>query len=400
MRVPFLWSRLVLLLPLVVRAAGRVRLANGAQQSSVAEAIVEMVSADPAFRAAAKADPSSFALSVAEHLSQVANVPLARFAVILKVPSDLEAAASAEKDKILACQPTVKVVAIGGAGQPPASSVVSAADAGAQAVRFASSANTTFVCQPFPGRELNTSIAAPTAPPGPMTAEQREEQSHILSATPILEGKFLQQRQKKRAAPVEWEMAIQAATGLARDWTSSVEVAAAIVKIAKGLAEPKAELLPDGNWSYGTTRADVLFMRFFPDTRASLPAVALPPRRETALTLGANPGGRNEEREESTTPIPTTTTLDAAALAAFDAARRALGRDPNEKNGPGDGNATVMAAELLKQANKINFEVRATVEEMTNGLARGSQAHLEYLTKNPYSPERVWPSGPLLPSWP
>lgn len=272
--------------------------------ANIVEALVEMESEDANLVRVAKERPSIFSLLVGSRVSKVVGVPLARIVVILpNVPAQAA-------DDSLACQPTSQEFV-----------------SGAFVARYASDANTSYVCQPFKHVLNNTYTSAPAPAAGSLLQRRRQKWQQLQ---PHVEA--------------HWEVGIVPPTRVNGDTMESWEVADMLVDASVGSGNPEGHLLENGTWIV-TTGKSGRYMAYFPDTRAALWGAPLPPPKRTSLPLGENLGWG--------APAP------AAAAAS---ASKLVHRPP------------ATAAEILEQAQDMNEQTGKSLQEMQENQAAESAA--------------------------
>jgi len=206
-------------------------------------------------------------------------------------------------------------------------------EVGALSARWAGQQNTTYKCTKEK-HKMNTSM--------PMLLQQTATAKKGLS----------------------FEVGVYPPGVVAGDTKPGVQVATELVEYASGGGMPERRLLTTGLWTY-KAGPGVKYQGLFPATSASLPGTPLAQPRETSLPLGPNPGGHGA------TPAPTVPvgSVESAALEAKKAKQAAY-----------FANIDV----VVHEATKINTEVRNSLQELKDSLARSSAVHSAWMNMKPY----------------
>jgi len=182
-----------------------------------------------------------------------------------------------------------------------------------------------------------------------------EKKTHTMNST--VPASLLQQFSKKRV--LTFEVGVFPPSMVFGDERPSIQVAEEVVRSATSGDEPERKLLKTGLWTY-KPGLGVKFHGLFPATVAAMPGSSFATARETSLPLGPNPGGQG---------------ADALAMPPSG------GENPNEK----ERDAYVANVdEAVHEAKEINDNVRSSLQELKDSLARASAVHSAWMNTKVY----------------
>jgi len=209
-------------------------------------------------------------------------------------------------------------------------------EVGALSARWAGQINTTFTCS-REKHQLNTSM--------PVLLQQTATAKNGLT----------------------FEVGVYPPGGVSGDRKPGVQVATELVDYASGGGMPERKLLTTGLWTYKAGRG-VKYQGLFPATTVSLPGTAFAKWRENSIPLGPNPGGHGA--------MPTL--VKNAALEAK------IGNDALEAKKAKQAAYFANIDVVVHEATKINTEVRNSLQELKDSLARSSAVHSAWMNMKPY----------------
>jgi len=209
-------------------------------------------------------------------------------------------------------------------------------EVGALSARWAGQINTTYTCS-REKHQLNTSM--------PMLLQQKATAKNGLT----------------------FEVGVYPPGGVSGDLKPGVQVATELVDYASGGGMPERKLLTTGLWTYKAGRG-VKYQGLFPATTVSLPGTAFAKPRDTSIPLGPNPGGHGAMPMEAKNSA-LEAKIGESALEAKKAKQAAY-----------FANIDV----VVHEATKINTEVRNSLQELKDSLARSSAVHSAWMNMKPY----------------